>query len=321
MSRSIPAVSAVPAVAPPCVVHDTSGEGLAPELLDLIAQATAHDGHAPFGEHVLLTLDGQRHVTHAKIESRLEDRLAGYLLLCEGLDRAWSADVVTRPDCRNRGVGTGLLRAAAEHVAGHGGGQLRAWAYSSGAPDTIATRLGMQQCRAVSYQTRPLHDVPTVTAPTGTVLRCLQPEEVDAWLHLSNNAFLGHPENGNWTREDLTWRLAASWTDLRRFVVLADARTDELLGGVWTKIEPQSTEGELYVVAIRPDKAGQGLGSILVNKTLAVLARAGQTTASLYVDTANTAANALYAKTGFTPQHTDRCFQLTVASGSTAITV
>jgi hypothetical protein len=37
--------------------HDDLRPGLA--LARLLERAAAHDGHAPFGEHVLLTLDGR----------------------------------------------------------------------------------------------------------------------------------------------------------------------------------------------------------------------------------------------------------------------
>ena len=93
------------------------------------------------------------------------------------------------------------------------------------------------------------------------------------------------PENGNWSHDDLSWRIAAPWTDLDRFVVLAEQPSDALLGGVWTKLAPGSSDGELYVVAVRPDRAGQGIGHVLIAQSLRVLARAGMTTASLYVDT------------------------------------
>ncbi len=303
------------AVGAVAVTHDRGQHGGASgELQALIADATSGDGHAPFGEHVLLTLQGQRQVKHARIASHIEGRLAGYLVLCESLDGIWYADFVTRPANRSRGVGTALLQAAAAtHVGSHDGGTLRTWAFSTGAPDALARRLGMRQCRAVSYQTKALTELPAVTAPPGTVLRHLRTAELIQWLELSNWAFAGHPENGNWSRDDLAWRIAAPWTRLQRFVVLAEEHSDALLGGVWTKVEPGSCEGELYVVAVRPDRAGQGIGRVVVAQSLRVLARAGMTTASLYVDTTNTTALALYQAAGFTSQHTDRCFELNIA--------
>lgn len=89
--------------------HDDPRAGL--ELARLIGDSTSTDGHAPFGEHILLTLDGQRRVNHARIASRLEERLAGYLVLSEAPGGAWYADLVTAPEFRGRGVATAMLLA------------------------------------------------------------------------------------------------------------------------------------------------------------------------------------------------------------------
>lgn len=291
--------------------HDDPRAGL--ELARLIGDATSTDGHAPFGEHILLTLDGQRRVNHARIASRLDERLAGFLVLSEALGGAWYADLVTAPEFRGRGVTTAMLLAARDHVASHGGGCLRSWAYSHGPVDSLAAGLGMSVCRAVRYQQLPLAPGRTpVQAPPGVRLRTLGREEAGAWLALSNAAFAGHPENGGWTNEDLAWRLASPWTALDRFVVAADAVTDRLLGGVWTKVMPGSGEAELYVVAVHPDWTGRGVARVLVQEALRVLTDGGLQVASLYVDSDNAAALALYAAAGFVTHHEDRCFEVAV---------
>ncbi len=247
------------------VTHgDRPQEGPSGELQELMTEATSADRHAPFGEHVLLTLQGRRQVNHAKIASHIDGRLAGDLVLCESLDATWYAEFVTRPADRSQGVGTALLQAAVTHVASHGSGTLRTWAYSAGAPDALASRLGMWQYRAVGYQTRELTELPPVSPPATTRLRHLRVDELTQWLELSNWAFAGHPANGNWSHDDLSWRIAAPWTALDRFVVLTEQPSDALLGGVWTKLEPGSSDGELYVVAVRPYRAGQGIGRVLI---------------------------------------------------------
>lgn len=281
------------------------------ELARLLADATRADRHPPFGEHVLLTLDGRRQQEHAAFAVHGADGLDGFCALSR-TPTAWYADLVTAPAMRGQGVGTRLLTAARDHVASHGGGQLRVWSHSYGASDALAARLGMNVMRTVSYQRRSLDRVPRPDAPLGTTLRTLRPSEAATWLALSNSAFEGHPENGGWSDDDLAWRLAAPWTDLARFVVLANSSTDRLLAGVWTKVEEGSDEGELYVVAVRPDHAGKGLGAVVVDEALRVLAKHGLDTASLYVDTDNRRASALYAAAGFAEAHADRCFSMTI---------
>lgn len=300
----------LPAVAPTVSVsHTDLRPGL--ELARLLADATKTDGHAPFGEHVLLTLDGRRQQEHASIAVRGDDGLDGFCVLSR-TPTAWYADLVTAPEARGRGIGTRLLTAAREHAASHGRGLLRAWAHSHGAPDALAARLGMTVARSVSYQRRPLEDLPEPHAPVGTRLRTLRPNETAAWLALSNSAFEGHPENGAWAQDDLAWRLVAPWSDLARFVVLADEHTDQLLAGVWTKVEAGSDEGELYVVAVQPQHAGKGFGKVVVAEAMRILAGRGLGAASLYVDSNNQSAVALYTAAGFVEQHVDRCFAVTV---------
>lgn len=296
----------LPAPAPTVSVsHTNLRPGL--ELARLLAEATRVDGHPPFGEHVLLTLDGRRQQEHAAIAAPGDDGLDGFCVLSR-TPTAWYADLVTAPAVRDRGIGTRLLTAARDHAASHGRGMFRAWAHSDGAPDALAAKLGMTVARSVSYQRRALSDVPQLCAPSGTRLRTLRPDESAAWLALSNSAFDGHPENGGWVPDDLAWRLAAPWSDLARFIVLADAHTDQMLAGVWTKVEPGSTEGELYVVAVHPDHTGTGLGKVVVAEALQVLGEQGLATASLYVDGTNQPAVALYTAAGFVEQHVDRCF-------------
>ena len=70
---------------------------------------------------------------------------------------------------------------------------------------------------------------------------------------------------------------------------------------------------ELHVVAVAPDRQGSGLGRVVVTEALRLLAGHGWPRALLYVDADNTAARALYARTGFRPGHVDRCYELQVA--------
>jgi mycothiol synthase len=164
--------------------------------------------------------------------------------------------------------------------------------------------------RTLHFQERSLG---TALAPlpalAGVRLRHLRAEEAGEWLALSNAAFTGHPENGGWTDADLRWRLDAAWSDLARFVVAVDAE-DQLLAGVWTKVEPGSKQAELYVVAVKPSRAGQGLGLLVTLAALHALQARELSTACLYVDDANNAARRLYTTCGFTTAHMDRCFEV-----------
>jgi len=304
-------VTAPPATAAPQLSHDDLGPGL--RLGRLIDRATRFDGHPPFGEHILLTLDGRHQLEHAQIAVRDRDALGGFCVLSK-TGGAWYADLVVDPDRRGQGVGSSLFDAAIGHVRGHGGGTLRAWGRPDGAAAATARRLGMTTHRTLLFQRRP-HDVERPSpapSPAGVRLRSLRSDEFATWLTLSNAAFAGHPENGGWRADDLAWRLAAPWTDLRRFVVAVDDG-DAVLAGVWTKVEPGSAEGELFVVAVHPDHERRGLGRLVTVGALQALHDEGLLSTTLYVDESNQAACRLYSTLGFATDHVDRCYTLDVS--------
>lgn len=277
----------------------------------LVDACTAVDGHAPFEEHTMLTLDGARQVPHARVEARAGGELVGCAVLSEGVD-GWTVEAGVSPAHRGRGTGRRLLYAAGDHVRSHGGGAVRAWVHGDlPAADRLAATAGATVERRLLVLERPLHDLPVDRCHDGVLLRTLDTtsaEDRDAWLEVSNAAFVDHPDNGGWTRAELDWRLDAAWTDARRFPVAVDAHG--VVAGVWTKVEPGSTTGELYVVAVHPRAQGRGLGRFVVAEALRRLAAAGCDTAELYVDAANTAGLALYRWAGFTPGVEHRCVRV-----------
>jgi len=266
----------------------------------------AADRHAPFEEHTLLTLQGHRQVPHARFTVVERQRLLGCAVLNQGLD-AWYAELATHPDHRRRGVAGALLAAVRGHVRSHGGGPLRHWVHEL-LPAVRALSPHARTQRSLLVMRRALDDtLPDNTAGT----RWLDPDaDRDAWLRLTNAAFVGHPENGGWTRADLDWRLDAAWTDPSCWPVVADG--DALVAGVWTKVEPGSPDGELYVVAVAPHAQGRGLGKRVVAAALQGLSRRGCSTALLYVDAENAPAVALYTWAGFTTSKAHRCLEETV---------
>ncbi len=301
-------------------VHDALAGDAAPSgLAELVQACTAHDGHAPFEEHTLLTLDGGRQVPHARVALTASGRLAGCALLSEGID-GWVVEAAVHPGLRGRGLGRQLLGEVGEHVASHGGGLVRAWVHGHGAAaQALADTAGARVDRRLLVLERPLVDLPADRCQEGTLLRRLDTTDDgdrDAWLALSNAAFTGHPDNGKWTRADLDWRLDAAWTDARRFPVVIDAFG--LAAGVWTKSEPGRTVGELYVVAVHPRAQGRRLGRVVVTAALRDLHAAGCHHAVLYVDATNTAALALYTWAGFTTGVEHRCLAAHVSGNANA---
>jgi mycothiol synthase len=154
---------------------------------------------------------------------------------------------------------------------------------------------------------RPLAGVdpdPRPELPPGVTVAPFRPgTDEDAWLAVNARAFAFHPEQGRWTREDVAVREAEPWFDPAGFLLAW--RGEQLLGSHWTKVHPAGEAGdepvgEVYVLGIDPDAQGMRLGRALTDLGLAHLRARGLTDVLLYVEEDNTAAVALYERSGFT---------------------
>ena len=288
--------------------------GTAAGLGELIAACVAADAHAPFEEHTMLTLNGANQLAHSMITYVEDAGLSGCAVLSEGV-AGWTVEMAVHPVRRGGGRGRALLGAAIEHVRSHGGGTLRAWAHGGGGvQEALARGVSARTERRLLVLERTLDDLPVTPGHDGVLVRCLDPtddSDRDAWLELSNSAFLGHPDNGGWTRADLDWRMSAPWTDGARFPVVSDAFG--LAAGVWTKRDLGSADGELYVVAVHPRAQGRGLGRLVVARALRDLRDQGCRRSLLYVDADNAPARSLYGWAGYTPGAEHCCLAVDVA--------
>ncbi len=128
----------------------------------------------------------------------------------------------------------------------------------------------------------------------------------DEWLLKNNEAFMDHPEQGAWRREDLLRRIAEPWFDSAGMILL---RIDGVLAGsCWTKVQELFSErfGEIYVLSVSPAFQGMGLGKILLSQGLHTLQRRGVRQARLFVDVSNHGAHHLYTSMGFTLMREDQ---------------
>jgi mycothiol synthase len=214
------------------------------------------------------------------------------------------AELVVHPAARRRGVGSALLDRL-EELAGDR--PLRFWAHGQlpGSAELARSR-GYERARVLLQMRRPLDGVdssPQPVLPKGVTISTFRPgTDEDAWLRVNARAFAHHPEQGRWTRADLTLRESESWFDPAGFFLAW--RGDQLLGSHWTKVHPAGETdvepiGEIYVLGIDPDAQGMRLGRALTDLGLAHLRARGLSQVLLYVDEDNTAAVALYERSGF----------------------
>jgi mycothiol synthase len=175
--------------------------------------------------------------------------------------------------------------------------------------------LGFRQDRELLQLRRSLPTGRTVTIHT----RAFVPgTDEQAFLDVNNRAFAGHGEQGGWTLDSVRLREAEPWFDPAGFRLLE--RDGRLAGFCWTKVHPPSPAeqhhhhahglGEIYVIAVDPDFAGQGLGSQLTLAGLEHLSVLGITEAMLYVDADNRGAVSVYEHLGFTIHSSSSAFVL-----------
>lgn len=262
----------------------------------LARTAQEHDGVEALGEQTLLQLTGD--VTHLLV--REDDRVVGYAQLDRG-----SAELVVAPDARRRGLGRALLTAVRDAAAGE---PVSAWAHGDlAAARALASSAGLAVVRELVQMARDLgpQDAPAVPpVPDGTTARAfVVGQDEEAWLRLNARAFADHPEQGRMTRADLEAREREPW--FRADDLLLLEQDGEPVAFVWTKVEPGSTDGELYVLAVSPDAQGQGLGRLLTAWTLDHLRARGCARVLLYTEATNTAALATYRRAGFAVSRVD----------------
>ncbi|MFQ1001918.1 mycothiol synthase [Modestobacter sp. SSW1-42] len=277
----------------------------------LLAAALAADGVRPVSEESQLRLAHGGPAGGADVTARdAAGTLVGYARLerPDG-DPEAEAELVVAPSARRRGVGTALL-GRLEQLAGDR--PLRVWAHGElpGSAE-LARGRGYERARVLLQMRRPLDGVdpdPQPRLPAGVTVSTFRPgADEDAWLHVNARAFAHHPEQGRWTAADLALREAESWFDPAGFFLAwrEEPAGPRLLGSHWTKVHPageagDAPVGEVYVLGIDPDAQGLGLGRALTDLGLAHLRGRGLSHVLLYVEEDNTAAVALYERSGFT---------------------
>ncbi|MFI2413095.1 mycothiol synthase [Streptomyces sp. NPDC018947] len=278
-------------------------------VLALLSEAARNDGQQAVSEqgrlqlrgearegisHLLLTLDGGELVGYAQLEDT------------DPVEPP-AAELVVHPSYRGQGHG----RALGSALLAASGKRLRIWAHGGhSAARHLAQVLGLTLFRELRQMRRPLAglDLPDPRLPEGVSVRAFVPGQDDAaWLSVNAAAFAHHPEQGSLTQRDLDDRKAEAWFDPAGFF-LAE-RGGELIGFHWTKVHAEEGLGEVYVLGIRPDAQGGGLGKALTTIGLRHLAERGLPTAMLYVDADNKAAVSVYERLGFVTHETDLMYR------------
>jgi mycothiol synthase len=248
------------------------------------------------------------------------ERLVGYAHLTtygERHERRTSCEFVVDPAERRRGVGRRLLATAIDEARAGESSQIDVWAYNdTGTGGRMAAEFGFAPTRRLLHLHRHMRAVGRVAPPEGANIRSfVTGADEERWLELNRRIFAAHPENGQWTEEDLRARMSQPWFNADDFLLLD---VDGALAGFcWLKVEERAGEGcvgEIYVIGAAPEQRGRGFGRYLLAAGLERLREREADIAAIYVDESNEAAVKLYQSAGFHYHHVDVCYSLQLTS-------
>ncbi|MCE5290140.1 MAG: mycothiol synthase [Nocardiaceae bacterium] len=258
----------------------------------ILEQASEHDGVNAVGEPGRHALDGQPGYAH--LLAWAGDTVAGYASLVEprsGHDPM--AEVVVAPAMRRQGIGRQMINTVFER----GGPSTRLWAHGDlEAARAAAAEMNLVVVRELLQLRRPLDE--EFAVPEIPIRSYAGPADDAELLRVNNAAFAWHPEQGGWTQREIDIRRESEWFDPHGLLI-APGPGDTIRGFHWTKRQPGSDLGEVYIVAVDPDQQGGGLGRALTSAGLNYLRNNGAKTVALYVEGNNRPALSVYAALGF----------------------
>ena len=287
-------------------VRSAPPEELGDRLWQLIAGVEQLQAAPPFGE-ALLTAMSRPGREAIGVAAERDGELVSYGFAAPNPDgRAWTLEIAEGSGAYGWFLGEVLDRLAAAGVE-----QAVLWIHT-GAVEPPGGLLTKERDLHRMATDLPVADDPVT--PQGVEFRGLDVDrDGAALLELNNRAFAGHPEQGDWSRQDLDQRLALSWFDPR------GVRTAWIEGRMaafnWTKVHEKPAPdggavGEIYSIGVDPRYRRRGLGRALALDGFRYLAeRRHATRAILYVDSSNEAAVRLYRTLGFATEHVDRAYR------------
>ena len=168
--------------------------------------------------------------------------------------------------------------------------------------EQVAEERGLVQVRALHQMRCPL---PVVIEALPT--RGFEPGADDEALRrLNNEAFVGHPDQGDLDPAEFAHKLAEPGVTPEGIRLYEDE--DGLAGFCWTKIHHDRGLGEVFAIGLHPRVHGRGLGPAMTASGLDWLHQQGLQTGMLYVEADNTPAIRTYEKLGFSIVRTDKAW-------------
>jgi mycothiol synthase len=286
------------------------------------------DGRPPLGDHALVAVTNGQPDLCAIAVVDASSQPVGYAQATASDRRppTWTIDIAIDPDHRDDhgSVLEATLGAVLAQVDARGGQAVQWWCHE---PTDVQSSIAEHHGLLPTRQLLQMHlDVEEITDPPAFTTRSfVQGVDDAALLEVNNLAFEHHPDQGSWTLESLTGRFESDWFDPVGLLIHDDA-DGTIIGFCWTKIHRSvshnagfSATGEIYVVAVRPDAGGRGLGRALTHAGVASLRDRGVGQVMLFVDSANAAALRVYSGLGFTVTSSTTALQRTIKPSVTQL--
>lgn len=308
-------------------MHVSSGADLQFErgvAHEFVTATEAEHGHSILSDHLRVVLESELDLPTDLVIGRAHDNEETLAVAMAAPAHGRHVLEVVIPHAHVSSTATSalaaqLIAAVAKETAKVGAHGLNWWvsAHESWA-DTVALDLSMQPDRELLQMRMSL----TADRQSEFAAMACTTESIDigtdleSLLRVNNRAFADHPEQGGWTREDLSRRIDAPWfnpTDVR-----VHRQGGEVVAFCWTKrhdaTEHDELSGEIYVVAVDPDHHGTGLGRGIVAAGLHHIGAEISSEAMLYVDASNDAAVNLYTRLGMGVHHRERAWVMQLGS-------
>lgn len=183
------------------------------------------------------------------------------------------------------------------------GAQMSVWSHRRSLDHTLS-EAGFTVSRTLAYLTVDLpmneNDGTDTTRPFGR-------GDLSNIVSINGGAFGHHREAASLTIDDVAETLSCEGFSGEGLRVAESA--GEMVGFCWTRVHPNG-DGEIYRIAVDPSHQGRGIGMMLLRAGFSHLARTDAVTrGTLWVDTANKAAMAIYKNIGMVEERTNREFQ------------
>ena len=265
---------------------------------------TAEDGVPGLSEAKVHRLDGEAAETVAIVEG--DEVVAVGVAAPHGADEAtvhWSVETAVAPGLRFADFEGSVVDAVLANLP-DGATGVSVWS-ARATLDAALDRRGFRPTR------RLLHMVVDLPIPSGgepaARVRPIEPDEVDTLLRINRRAFADHREAASLDRSEFEELAGKPWFDPGGILVSADA--SGVTGFCWTKVHPNG-DGEIYRIAVDPDRHGRGLGRTLVVAGFGHLAERGDVTrGTLWVDADNASAVGLYESIGMRTERVNTEFE------------